>query len=322
MNQHMQIKNNKLYRKEHTSFKPVFKEVKKRNTVSQKKKEEEEDQKKKKEEEEDQKKKKEEKHERIVKKLADAKKRKEEEDQKKKKLEEPKEKSLDELMTNDDREMIKTYEDKIKLLQEKLKKAKSENNIQRLKENINDTERKLEDFKYSIAKRSPLFIRGREKRSEYYDYVDTSRNISNKEDKLMFQEKAKKAEKELEILKDKFEKHFNIETFFGSGVSGGVLRSQEWSMPSNLVEDWTEIDKQLIKYAVKDLRYICRLYNIHNRIDDYTSLSKETLIKEMRKHMSVKSNGEIEIKKQELNKDVKNSVKKVVNFKRGKNALQ
>ena len=125
------------------------------------------------------------------------------------------------------------------------------------------------------------------------------------------------------MLRGIFEEHFN--TAFLSGgkknLNGGVLRSQLWSMPSNLVENWTELEKKLIGYGVKDLRYICRLYNIHNRIDNYSSLSKEMLIKEMKKHMSVK-NGEIEIKKQELNNKVKESVKKVVKFKRGKNALQ
>ena len=60
----------------------------------------------------------------------------------------------------------------------------------------------------------------------------------------------------------------------------------------------------LDNYNLKELRRVCRIYNVHNKITRFTKLTKEELIEEMKKHFTFENN-KINIKKQDIKEEDK-----------------
>tara|TARA_R110002126_G_scaffold226277_5_gene370973 strand:- start:4394 stop:6400 length:2007 start_codon:yes stop_codon:yes gene_type:complete len=60
----------------------------------------------------------------------------------------------------------------------------------------------------------------------------------------------------------------------------------------------------LDNFNLKELRRVCRIYNVHNKITRFTKLTKEELIEEMKKHFTFENN-KINIKKQDIKEEDK-----------------
>ena len=58
----------------------------------------------------------------------------------------------------------------------------------------------------------------------------------------------------------------------------------------DLIKGMGMIHAHLINLSLPQLRDVCKRYNIHNRIKKYSKLSKDDLINEMKKHLSIENN--------------------------------